>query len=123
FLLTAELWPLLRAAPSARVVTVASVAHRRGRIAFGNINRNHRYGFGSQAYAQSKLANLLFALELHRRIKTARSPVLSIAAHPGLAHTGLVATGRETGRNRARPQFQTRLLALAYRVMSQTQAA
>ena len=60
-----------RGAP--RVVTLSSDAHRIGRIAFDNLGGEHRY-FRWRAYGQSKLANLLFALELDRRLRAAGSP-------------------------------------------------
>ncbi|MGD9738077.1 MAG: oxidoreductase [Bauldia sp.] len=123
FLLTAELWPLLAGTAGARVVTVASVAHRRGRIAFDDVSlARRRYGIGRAAYAQSKLANLLFAIELQRRIDASRLGVKSIAAHPGLAATPLVRTGRDTGRDGSSPRVATRLLVAGYRRFSQSAA-
>ncbi|MBG6237687.1 NAD(P)-dependent dehydrogenase (short-subunit alcohol dehydrogenase family) [Mycetocola sp. CAN_C7] len=73
-----------------RVVTVASSVHRSGRIDFDDLNfDSRRYGGGSAGYAQSKLANLLFTLELQRRLSEAGSSVLATAAHPGMAATNL----------------------------------
>ena len=77
----------------ARVVTQASLAHRRGRIDFGNLDGAQDYD-RNRFYSQSKLANLLFALELDRRLRAANSPVVSIACHPGIAGTDL---GRHMG--------------------------
>ncbi|MET8725306.1 MULTISPECIES: oxidoreductase [Streptomyces] len=73
-----------------RVVTVASSAHRWGsrRIHFEDVNLRGRYR-PARAYAQSKLANLLFTLELQRRLTEAGSPVRALAAHPGYAATNL----------------------------------
>jgi NAD(P)-dependent dehydrogenase (short-subunit alcohol dehydrogenase family) len=72
-----------------RVVTVASSAHRTGVIDFDDLNwRTRRYRRGD-AYAQSKLANLLFTFELQRRLALAGSAVLATAAHPGWASTNL----------------------------------
>ncbi|RKN10893.1 oxidoreductase [Streptomyces radicis] len=73
-----------------RVVTVSSGAHRVGRprIHFENLNLSGEYS-PTRAYAQSKLANLLFTLELQRRLTAAGSPVRALAAHPGWAATGL----------------------------------
>jgi NAD(P)-dependent dehydrogenase (short-subunit alcohol dehydrogenase family) len=79
---------LLLAQISERVVTVASFAHRYGKIDFENLNGERRYGRWS-AYCQSKLANLLFTLELQRRLTAAGSPVAAHAAHPGWAATDL----------------------------------
>jgi NAD(P)-dependent dehydrogenase (short-subunit alcohol dehydrogenase family) len=73
-----------------RVVTVASGAHRSGTIDFDDLNWEHRrYGSGSGGYGQSKLANLLFTLELQRRLTASGSAVLAMAAHPGMAATNL----------------------------------
>lgn len=75
-----------------RVVTVASVAHRYGRIDFDDLQRERRY-HAHRAYGQSKLANLLFAFELQRRLAAAGSPIRSIAAHPGYSATDLQLAG------------------------------
>lgn len=73
-----------------RVVTVASSVHRSGRIDFDDLNwRTRRYGGGAAAYGQSKLANLLFTLELQRRLEASGSGVIATAAHPGMAATNL----------------------------------
>ncbi|HSP53452.1 MAG TPA: oxidoreductase [Cryobacterium sp.] len=75
---------------SGRVVTVASSVHRSGRIDFDDLNwSTRRYGGGSAAYGQSKLANLLFTLELQRRLEASGSGVIATAAHPGIAATNL----------------------------------
>lgn len=91
FALTGLLLPALLAAPSPRVTTVASLAHSRGdeRVVEGNPAQ----GYDPRAsYGRSKLANLLFALELHRRATAAGSRLTSTAAHPGVAVTNLVAS-------------------------------
>jgi NAD(P)-dependent dehydrogenase (short-subunit alcohol dehydrogenase family) len=72
-----------------RVVTVASGAHRAGRIELDDLNWERRSYNAWRAYGQSKLANLLFTLELARRLTEAGSPVRALAAHPGWAATGL----------------------------------
>ena len=74
---------------SGRVVTVASNAHRTGGLDFDDLNWTTRRYSRSRAYADSKLANLLFTLELQRRLSRAGSPVLAMAAHPGWAATNL----------------------------------
>ncbi|MFF4401834.1 oxidoreductase [Streptomyces sp. NPDC001480] len=73
-----------------RVVTVSSGAHRMGdrRISFDDTNLTGRYT-PQRAYSQSKLANLLFTLELQRRLTESGSPVRALAAHPGWAATNL----------------------------------
>jgi len=88
FALTGLLLPQLEGREDARVVTLSSTAHRTGRIAFDNLNGDRHY-FRWRAYGQSKLANLLFALELDRRLRASGSTVKSLAAHPGYAATNL----------------------------------
>jgi NAD(P)-dependent dehydrogenase (short-subunit alcohol dehydrogenase family) len=94
FALTARLMPLLEAAEAPRVVTVASSAHRIGRMRFDDLNWERAYRKWP-AYGQSKLANLLFHFELQRRAQLAGSPLLAAAAHPGYAATHLQAAGPE----------------------------
>src|SRR5829696_3253693 len=88
FALTGLLLPTMEGRDDARVVTLSSNAHKFGKIAFDNLNGDSRY-FRWRAYGQSKLANLLFALELDRRLRAAESTVRSLAAHPGYAATNL----------------------------------
>ncbi|WP_030161744.1 oxidoreductase [Glycomyces sp. NRRL B-16210] len=71
-----------------RVVTVSSLAHHHGSIHFDDLTGERRYG-PLKYYAQSKLANLLFGIELDRRLRAAGSPIRSLIAHPGLAATEL----------------------------------
>lgn len=92
FALTGLLLPALLARPDARVVTVTSGLHRSGRIDFDDLMGGQRYG-QLRAYSQSKLANLLFTLELDRRAAAAGASLVSVAAHPGVAHTNLASTG------------------------------
>ncbi|MFL5909532.1 MAG: oxidoreductase [Gaiellaceae bacterium] len=88
FALAGLLLDVLRATPGARVVTVSSFMHHRGKIDFDDLNGERSYSrYG--AYSQSKLANLMFMLELDRRLKAADSDVVSVAAHPGYAATNL----------------------------------
>src|SRR4051794_22510866 len=72
-----------------RVVVVASEAHRMGRIRLGDLNYEHGRYERHLAYGQAKLANLLFASELQRKLDSVGSPVRVIAAHPGWAATNL----------------------------------
>lgn len=88
FALTGLLLDALKATPGSRVVTVSSTAHRRGRIDFGNLRGEKRY-VAFREYAQSKLANLLFTLELQRRLDRAGHGTISVAAHPGWVPTDL----------------------------------
>ena len=92
FALTGLLLPALERSEKPRVVTVASIAHKRGRLNFNDLQSTKNYSpMGS--YQQSKLADLMLALELDRRLRAASSPVMSIAAHPGVAHTNLFERG------------------------------
>lgn len=88
FALTTALLPLLAQQKGARIVTVSSGAHYFGRIAFDDLQGERRYDPWT-AYSQSKLANVMMALELQERLQAAGSTTLSIAAHPGLARTNL----------------------------------
>jgi NAD(P)-dependent dehydrogenase (short-subunit alcohol dehydrogenase family) len=74
-----------------RVVVVSSSLHRRGRIDLDDLNWERRRYRAWPAYGQSKLANLLFVLELQRRLDAIESPVVALAAHPGYASTNLQA--------------------------------
>ena len=96
FALTGLLLPALATAPSARVITVSSVAHRRGEIRFSDLQLERSYTPWA-AYTQSKLANLMFALELQRRLTRAGLYAASLAAHPGFAETNLAASGPMQG--------------------------
>jgi NAD(P)-dependent dehydrogenase (short-subunit alcohol dehydrogenase family) len=100
FALTAVLLPaLVRAAISQpqrpRVVTLASIAHKQGRLNFDDLQSAKSYG-PMVAYRQSKLADLMFAFELDRRLRASEPPisgVMSVAAHPGVANTNLFQVG------------------------------
>ena len=88
FALTGLLLDRLLATPQSRIVTVSSVAHRSGHIRFDDINfeRNYR---ASAAYAQSKLANLMFTYLLQSKLEASLANTISVAAHPGWARTDL----------------------------------
>jgi NAD(P)-dependent dehydrogenase (short-subunit alcohol dehydrogenase family) len=92
FALTGLLMPALRRAAAPRVVTVTSVVHRRGRLDPARL-AGPRRGRAWTAYRASKLANLVFAIELARRCAAAGSDLVSVAAHPGLAATALGRAG------------------------------
>lgn len=94
FAFTAHLAPLLLAAPKARVVNVSSMGHRPGIIRFDDLMFERRRYDRWRPYFQSKLANLLFALELERRFRHAGSAAKALAAHPGGTHTDLGFEGR-----------------------------
>lgn len=88
FLLTSLLIDFLPDDPSSRVVSLSSIAHKQGKIAFDDLNCDHPPNKGF-AYAQSKLACLMFSDELHRRLRRANRKVLSVCAHPGGTNSGL----------------------------------
>ena len=96
FALTALLLPLLRKSQDPRVVNVSSLAHRGGKIDFTNLQAERKYNSWA-AYQQSKLANLLFTLELQRRSDANGWGLMSNAAHPGFARTELIPNGPGTG--------------------------
>ncbi len=89
FALTGELMPALGAA---RVVTVSSNAHRMGRIDLDDLDSERSYR-PWRAYSQSKLANLLFTMQLQRLADAERLRLVSVAAHPGYAATELMRNG------------------------------
>jgi len=91
FLLAGLLFDLVEKA-AGRIVVVSSIAHKLGRIDFDDLMVTRRYT-PTRAYTQSKLANLMFALELDRRLRAAGSPVTCIACHPGYSNTQLQSTG------------------------------
>jgi len=90
FALTGLLMDIILATPKARIVNVSSSAHRMGTgtIDFDNLNAEKGYQ-PANAYTQSKLANLLFTLELNKRLDNVGSDVIASAAHPGWTVTGL----------------------------------
>ena len=92
FALTARLLPLLRAAPAARVVPLASIAARQGKIDFANLQSKRDYK-PMVAYSQTKLACMMFGFELQRRSDANGWGITSITAHPGVARTDLVNNG------------------------------
>ena len=92
YALTARLLPRLRRANQPRVVNLSSMAHRSGAIDFDDLQGARAYR-PWKAYSQSKLAMLMFALELQRRSDAAGWGVTSNAAHPGYARTDLMANG------------------------------
>ena len=90
--LTARLLPLLERAPGSRIVVVSSSAQNFGKIDFDDLSWERRSYDAWRAYGQSKLANMLFAQELQRRLSAAGSRVTVTAAHPGWTATDLQRT-------------------------------
>jgi NAD(P)-dependent dehydrogenase (short-subunit alcohol dehydrogenase family) len=118
FALTGRLLPALRRASAPRVVTMSSVAHRVGRIDFDNLDGRRSYN-GWRAYAQSKLANLLFVKELGRRSEANGWGIVSAGAHPGSTRTNLQSSGPQLGKepstkngSDASPGFLDRFMTL-----------
>lgn len=98
-----------------RVVTVASSAHRMGRIVLDDLNWERRRFQRWAAYGQSKLANLLFTLELERRLVESGSPLRAMAAHPGFAATNLIS-------HTEYPAAVSAVVGAATRLIAQSQA-
>ncbi|PSL41485.1 NAD(P)-dependent dehydrogenase (short-subunit alcohol dehydrogenase family) [Planomicrobium soli] len=108
FALTGLLLPLLLKKPDSRVVTVSSLAHKGASIDFDNLDGSKGYK-AMKFYGQSKLANLLFALELDKRLKAHGISTKSFACHPGISATNLFKFGK-----RDAPEF---LKGLANRLL------
>lgn len=113
FALTGRLLGLLRAAESARVVTVSSIAATQGSIDFGDVNAEQGYK-AMHSYGVAKLAQLMFAIELDRRSRAGGWGLMSNAAHPGLTKTNLL-SGASHGRTT--PTLQARLTRLTWRLL------
>src|SRR6185295_7628070 len=109
--LTALILGAMEGREDARVVTVSSGAHRMGRIDFEDLQKKRRYSRW-RAYGQSKLANLLFAFELDRRLRAAGSSISSLAAHPGYAATNL--------QSAAPPMLDRLVMVVTNRVLAQS---
>jgi NAD(P)-dependent dehydrogenase (short-subunit alcohol dehydrogenase family) len=84
----ASLTSALLGTPASRIVTISSVAHKRGEIRFDDLQSERTYS-ASASYEQSKLANLLFTYELNDRLESAGAATTALAAHPGNARTSL----------------------------------
>jgi NAD(P)-dependent dehydrogenase (short-subunit alcohol dehydrogenase family) len=113
FALTGHLLPLLRAAESARVVSVSSIAATQRHLEFDDANAQHGYK-PMRSYGMAKLAQLMFAVELDRRSSLGGWGLMSNAAHPGLAKTNLL-SGASYGRDK--PTLQARLTQLTWRLL------
>ncbi|MGF6605233.1 NAD(P)-dependent dehydrogenase (short-subunit alcohol dehydrogenase family) [Paraburkholderia sp. WSM4175] len=117
YALTALLMPALELAAAEspdrpRIVTIASIAHKQGRIDFDDLQSEKHYS-PMQSYRQSKLANLIFAFELDRRLRAANSRVMSVAAHPGVANTNLFRSGDRSALSRAARSLAGRVIGVA----------
>ncbi len=111
FALTGLLLPALRDRQGARVVTVSSNYHKGQHVRFDDLQGERSYSRWA-AYGQSKLANLLFAIELDRRLKAAGLPLISVAAHPGYSATNLQLS--------APPLYERVVMRLTNRLLAQS---
>jgi NAD(P)-dependent dehydrogenase (short-subunit alcohol dehydrogenase family) len=116
FALTAHLKNALCAAPEGgRVVNVASLAHRRATLGLDDFQSAKSYS-PMGAYGRSKLAMLIFALELHRRAQRNQWNLRSMAAHPGWARTDIISNGMGGGA----PGLKARLIGTAFGLVAQS---
>jgi len=92
FALTGLLADLLLSTPGSRVVNLSSTMHKMGRMRWDDLRGERSYGKWT-AYGQSKLANLLFTYQLHRKLDAKRAGTISVACHPGYAATNLQFAG------------------------------
>jgi NAD(P)-dependent dehydrogenase (short-subunit alcohol dehydrogenase family) len=109
FALAGLLFDTIRRGQDARVVTVSSSEHKGGSIHFGDLTGERSYS-PRAFYQQSKFANVLFGLELDRRVRAAGIPVRSVLAHPGYASTNLQSSG-PTGLAKQLMKVSNRLVA------------
>ena len=112
FALTGRLLGALEGREDARVVTLSSNAHKLGRINFDDLQSKRRYNRW-RAYNQSKLGDLMIALELDRRLRAAGSTVRSVAAHPGYSATNL--------QSAAAPAVDRAIMAVTNRLLAQSE--
>jgi NAD(P)-dependent dehydrogenase (short-subunit alcohol dehydrogenase family) len=119
FRLTQALWPLLRQAPAARVVSVSSMVQRQAQLYLDDLTLAQDYQ-PIEAYRQAKLACLLFAQELQRRLSRAGSPIQSYAAHPGVCRTGIGQHRPRSPGDSAWQGFTSKAMAWGLRYVGQT---
>jgi NAD(P)-dependent dehydrogenase (short-subunit alcohol dehydrogenase family) len=121
FALTGLLLPALEHGELPRVVSVSSIAHANGRIDLDDLQYERRYN-ASTAYGGTKLACLLFALELQRRATAAGSALISVAAHPGISRTPIAAGWQQEDRRRPWDRLELLGYRLSMRLFGQTAA-
>jgi NAD(P)-dependent dehydrogenase (short-subunit alcohol dehydrogenase family) len=121
FALTGLLMPALKRAARARVVSVASIAHASGRIDLEDLQSERAYQ-SYKTYCTTKLACLMFALELHRRATSAGSDLVSVAAHPGVSITPIAAGWEREDRRKLRDRLERIGYRISMRFFAQTAA-
>ncbi len=90
FALTGLLFDMIKNTPESRIVNVSSMAHKQGKMDFGNLLFENGEGYSPlKSYGRSKLSNLLFTHELQRKIEAAGINAIAVAAHPGVSKTNL----------------------------------
>jgi NAD(P)-dependent dehydrogenase (short-subunit alcohol dehydrogenase family) len=122
FVLTRELLPALTASKAARVVSLSSIGAVLARMDYGNFMSERGYS-PLTAYCRTKLAMLLFTAELEFRARALGSSLIALAAHPGVAVSGLAAAGPYLGRVRRIAAIQLRVTNGIVRVIGQSTAA
>lgn len=118
FALTAGLLDVIRRTPQARIVSVSSLTERMGRLDIEDLNWERTPYARRGAYARSKLANLVFALELDRRLSGAGINAISVAAHPGYSATQIAIGGVDAPRSRVRA-FWSHLVGIGNALFAQ----
>lgn len=115
FALTGLLMDVVLKTPGARIVNVSSSAHKNGEMDFTNLQYENGKGYKSmKAYGRSKLSNLLFTYELHRKLEAAKKDTITVAAHPGIAMTNLA--------RHLEGKFLYKILTPLFKRMAQDQA-
>ncbi|MHA2363985.1 MAG: oxidoreductase [Candidatus Hodarchaeales archaeon] len=120
FALTGQLIEPLRNTDGSRVINMSSNGHKMGKIDLDNLNWDPPKSYQSSlAYAQSKLANLLFTYELDRKLRAANSNIISVASHPGWSETKLQSTGLKLGGG-IKPRIMRFVLFLGNKLVAQS---
>lgn len=119
FALTGLLLPRLLRSAAPRVVGVSSIVHGKGKLDLDDLRLERDYE-PNRAYATAKLASLMVALELHRRARAAGSRLVSVAAHPGIARTGIGAVWNSVPVQGLRDRAGRLALAFSMRFLGQS---
>ena len=119
FALTGLLLPALLRSDAARVVSLSSISHVGATLDFDDLQRERSY-VPTAAYAQSKLATLMFAIELQRRAEAAGWKLLSLAAHPGISRTGIGAGWNQELRRGFRERLEAAMMVWSMKWFGQS---